>query len=215
MNNEYEQSLVRLKDSLDEWAAATIYNSENKLAKGMLRCVLETSSLVDNFSTWLLAGAGATSVLLISNLESISKYVGHINYKFTLGLVCLAMVFGVLEKIAALRITIYRASEKAGFEIASAVMEDHQMFENKIEGMAKPHGISVTTKIDIDRTFSIVINAYPRILHNYLKRIFSKAVNEPMYGYNKSIKIYFWQTLFALAEAISFVLFAASVVVDA
>lgn len=215
MNNEYEQSLLRLKGSLDIWATTTIHNSENKLAKGMLRSILDTSNLVDQFSTWLLAGAGATSVLLISNLESISKYVGSINYKFTLGLVCLAMVFGVLEKISALRITVYQAGEKAGFEIATAVMDEHQKIEIEIEGMAESHGISVKTNIDLERTFSIVMNAYPKIFHNYLKKIFLNSMSEPMYGYNKSIRVYLWQTLFAFSEVLSFILFAASVVVGA
>ena len=75
--------------------------------------------------------------------------------------------------------------------------------------------ISVKTNIDLERIFSIVINAHPEIFHNYLKRIFIKAIDEPMYGYNKSIQVYLWQTLFAFAEVLSFISFAASVVVGA
>lgn len=80
MNDEYKQALKRYEDSLDDWAKVTNHNSESKLAKGMLAGVLDTSTLVDQFSTWLLAGAGATSVLLISNLKSISELFGSINY---------------------------------------------------------------------------------------------------------------------------------------
>ncbi len=213
MNNEYQRSINNLKDSLDNWAKITIQNSEKKLAEGMLRGILDSSKFVDQFSTWLLAGAGATSVLLISNLGSISNIVGNLNYKITLAFICIAMVFGVLEKTAALIITIHQAGEKAGHDIALAIFSEHQKVEDEIEKISEQHKINVKTEINIERVFSMVIDTYPKPFQNYLKNIFVKILNDPMYAHKKSIKIYFWQIFFAFLEILSFILFAASIAV--
>ena len=215
MNSEYEKSVQNLKESLDDWAETTIHDTEEKLAKNLLGGILDTSKLVDQFSTWLLAGAGATSVLLISNLESISGLVGSINYQFTLGFVCMSLVFGVLAKIAALRITIHRVGEKAGHEIATAVLEEHEKVENEIDEIAEPHNIQVKTEIDIEHVLSIIINAYPKIFHKRFKESFIKIMNDPMYEQKKAIKIYIWQSAFTILEVISFLLFVVSVIVGA
>ena len=213
MNNKYEQSVNNLKGSLEDWAKITIQDSEKRLAEGMLRGILDSSKFIDQFATWLLAGAGATSVLLISNLESISNIVGSVNYKVTLAFVCMAMVFGVLAKIAALIITIHQAGEKAGHDIALAIFTEHQKVESEIEEMSEPHDINVKTNINIERVFSMVINAYPKPFQNYLKNMFIKILKDPMYAHKKSIKVYFLQILFTFIEVLSFILFAGSIAV--
>ena len=213
MNNEYQRSINNLKDSLDNWAKVTIQDSEKKLTEGMLRGVLDSSKFIDQFATWLLAGAGATSVLLISNLGSISNIVGSFNFKASLAFVCFAMIFGVLEKIAALIITIHQAGEKAGHDIALAILSEHQKVEDEIDKMSEPHNINVKTEINIERVFSMVIDAYPKLFQNYLKNMFVKILKDPMYSHKKSIKIYFWQIFFALIEVLSFILFAGSIAV--
>ncbi len=213
MNNRYQQSVNKLKGSLESWAKTTIQDSEKRLVEGMLRGVLDSSKFIDQFATWLLAGAGATSVLLISNLGSISNIVGNVNYKITLAFVCAAMIFGVLEKIAALIITIHQAGEKAGYDIALTIYSEHQKVESEIEEMAKPHDIDVKTRINIERVFSMFINAYPKPFQNYLKSMFVKILNDPMYAHKKSIKIYFWQIFFTFIEVLSFILFAGSIAV--
>lgn len=213
MNSKYEQSVNNLKGSLENWAKVTIQDSEKRLVEGMLRGVLDSSKYIDKFATWLLAGAGATSVLLISNLSSISNIVGNVNYKITLAFVCIAMIFGVLEKITALIITIHQAGEKAGQDIALAIYSEHQKVENKIEEMAEPHNIAVKTEINIERVFSMFIDAYPKPFQNYLKNMFVKIIKDPMYAHKKSIKIYFLQMFFTLIEVLSFILFAGSIAV--
>ncbi len=213
MNNKYQRSINNLKDSLDNWAEITIQDSEKKLVEGMLRGILESSKFIDQFATWLLAGAGATSVLLISNLGSISNIVGNLNYKVTLAFVCIAMIFGVLEKIAALIITIHQAGEKAGHDIALAIFSEHRKVEDEIEKISEPHDMNVKTDINIERVFSMVIDAYPKPFQNYIKNMFVKILNDSMYAHKKSIKIYFWQIFFAIIEILSFILFAASIAV--
>lgn len=213
MNNKYEQSINKLKDNLNDWAEITIQDSEKRLAEGALRVILDSSKFIDQFATWLLAGAGATSVLLISNLDSISNIVGNVNYKVTLAFVCIAMIFGVLEKIAALSITIDQAGEKAGYDIAFAISSEHKKVEDEIEKMAEPHDISVETEINIERVFSMVIEAYPKPFQNYLKNMFIKILKDPMYTYKKSIITYFWQIFFTFIEVLSFILFAGSIAV--
>lgn len=215
MTDKYEETVANLQNSLEDWSGTTVHTSESQLSKGILRSVLDTSSTVDQFATWLLAGAGATSVLLISNLDNISKFIGSLNYRVSLGFVCAAMVFGVLEKICSLSITIHRNAEKSGEKLAQEVLDAHNAVEEEIEKMAERHGIKVETEINIGRVFNNVIAAYPSFARNYLRKILLRILQDPMYAYKRSMRIYFMQTGFAALEVLMFILFVGSVVVGA
>lgn len=123
-------------------------------------------------------------------------------------------MFGVLEKVSALRITIHRSAEQAGEEIAVAVFNDYKKEIDEIEEMGEPHGIEVKTKINLEHVSSIFIDAYPKVYQKRLKKLLKKTANEPMYLQKKAITIYFWQSFFAIMEVISFIQFAVSIVVS-
>jgi len=211
-DKEYLEALQNFKQSLNEWAQDIKNHSEAELAKGMLRGILNTSPLMDQFSTWLLAGTGATTVFLISNIEKIIKFIGTGNFKLTLSFVCLSLIFGVLQKLFALQSTIQRTGEEFGRKLAEEVLEKHGTKEQEIEEMGAPHEVKVNTDIDIVKVFTIVINTYPIKVRPALAKQFKKVLENPMYGYEKGVRTHLIQLGFTALQIASFLGFVVVVI---
>lgn len=78
-------------------------NDENILErvaanKLLLLLAKHTSSSLDKFSSWLLAGFGAAFSLILINIESIANFIHLTNIRSGFFLYLLALFFGVIQK---------------------------------------------------------------------------------------------------------------------
>ena len=78
---ETEDPKLNLKKALKNWAEINKKNAEIGFTEGLFTGALVSSSIIDKFSTWLLAGTGATAALMIANLDKLSPVLGVAVFK--------------------------------------------------------------------------------------------------------------------------------------
>ncbi|MBL0211977.1 MAG: hypothetical protein IPQ13_13865 [Holophagaceae bacterium] len=77
----------------------------------------KTSSILDAFSGWLVAGFGAASVVLVSQYESIAKHLGvEAIHQFLILFLC-SLAIGVIEKYLFVGITSNSQGFAVGFDL--------------------------------------------------------------------------------------------------
>jgi hypothetical protein len=96
------------------------------------------SSLLDSFSGWLLGGFGATSALLVSQYDSVSKHIDpQIIHRF-LVLFLWALIFGICQKYLAMIIASSSQSSAIGREMgdkaaANSIPLDFEIIFSEME----------------------------------------------------------------------------------
>jgi len=66
-----EEPKHNLKEALNNWAEINRKNTEVGFVEGLFTGALIASPIIDKFSTWLLAGTGATAALMIANINKL------------------------------------------------------------------------------------------------------------------------------------------------
>jgi hypothetical protein len=76
-NIQQELSPSELADKLNK-------ETELNVSQLTYKAVLNSSAVLEKFSTWLLAGIGAMCALIITNINSISKIIDLLIIKYSL-----------------------------------------------------------------------------------------------------------------------------------
>lgn len=79
---------------------------------------LQTSSLIDSFSGWLIGGFGAAATLLVSQYESVSKHIGVCEIQAFLNYFILALIIAIFQKYIAIIIKASSIGAMEGKELA-------------------------------------------------------------------------------------------------
>ena len=90
-NIQQELSPLELADKLNK-------ETELNISQLTYKAILNSSAVLEKFSTWLLAGIGATCALIITNINSISKIIDPSILKYSLLLLVISGVLGFLCK---------------------------------------------------------------------------------------------------------------------
>jgi hypothetical protein len=84
---------------------------------------------VDSFSGWMMGGHGLAATILVSQFATLAKHLSGCAIKWTLCLFVGSLVFGMLEKYAALLVT----SASAGAKVGREAFARHELVDPKIE----------------------------------------------------------------------------------
>jgi len=107
---EPEDPKLNLKHALDNWAEINKKNAEIGFTEGLFTGALASSSIIDKFSTWLLAGTGATAALMIANLDKLSPVLGGETFRQSIYLLLVSALFGFLAKYKSIHCQIMLAT---------------------------------------------------------------------------------------------------------
>jgi hypothetical protein len=92
----------------------------------------KSSSTLDIFSGWLLAGFGAGFALLLANLDSITKFLSLSNLKLGASLFLISAVLAVLEKLIASFVASGAGAGIEGGELGKKLAEDDVEFDRTV-----------------------------------------------------------------------------------
>lgn len=104
----------------------------------------KTSSILDSFSGWLTGGFGATSALLVSQYESISKHIDTVVIHHFLILFFCSLCLGVIEKYLAAGVGAYTQASAIGREmgekaaVASITLDFEVIFKETKKSLLPP-----------------------------------------------------------------------------
>ena len=193
-----------LKKSLNNWANLNNKNAEIGFTEALFTGVLVSSSIIDKFSTWLLAGSGATAALMIANLDKLSPVIGVTTFRQSIYILVISALFGFLAKYKSINCQIIFSTGEEIKKRILPVLKVHEEDEEKIESMAKEYEIEVNTKIDIEFVIKEYCRAFPKIMHSRLLRDFNQGINDRLAQGRKSANGLFWQGNYTVLQFFTF-----------
>lgn len=195
-------------DPLIEWNRLNKENAENALISAMFSSLISTSPVIDRFSSWLLAGTGATAALLVANADKLVPFLSNAGFRVTGALLVASAVFGLISKARAVQCQIGADNDQRIRELMRPILEKHSQDEEKIQGFAETRGSSLATELDLGRVLSEFAKPFPRWVGWLLSRHLAKHAGNPQIGYLLPIRFYLSQSMFAFFQVVSFLAFA-------
>ena len=194
------------KDPLLEWNRLNKENAEHGFVSSIYQSMSETTTTIDKFSMWLLAGTGATGALLITQIESVLPHLSQKGFKVCMALLVISAICGFIAKFKSLRCETQTQMQRRLAELATPVFEKHGKDEKEIEKYAEQRGIQLETDIEL----SNIIIEFSRPFSWWVKWLISRQVErtegDRQAGFHYSVRAYmsqlnwtFFQSIFFLA----------------
>lgn len=194
-------------DPLLKWNQLNITNVEQNIASAMFASMISTSPIVDRFSTWLLAGTGATATLLITSANDLLPLLTENGFKICGGFLVLSGAFGFLAKHRAISCQIAYENDVKVREAMFPILEKHTQDEKQITAHAEQRGIQVNTELDMKNVLQEFSKPFPRIVRWLIARYLKKNEGNRQVGYIKPVKSYYKQCALTVWQALTFMAF--------
>jgi hypothetical protein len=179
-------------------SAPETISTENELLRAYVSSLIGTTGTIDKFTSWLLAGIGAISSIIVANINSISSIISTTSIKASLYLLAMAFIFGLIQKILSLWLSIDIDEESKLRESLKDLGErGHGVIISKTEGL---------TKKVIDRFREL----HPRIN----KKLMSKNKDDIDGPLKRRVHIYYWQYFWVGLSLGSFLLFMLVLIIN-
>lgn len=163
-----------------------MWTKEQELAIQLLLSMLEIVPEVDRVNTWMLAGAGATAALVVSNIESVVNATHNVIPGLLLSLLAISALFGCLAKFFGTK------SSNARILMQSML---RALNENR--------------ETDVQVALDEYLSAFPAWLRILMLRGAKKGTEDPLFGFKKSANMAMKQSFYTVWQALFFVAFIA------
>lgn len=206
MNNENEEE--KIAHSFNSWIATLIKTTETNLAQHMLLATAKGSPAIERANSFFLTVTGASAGLIISNLDRLQGIIDYCRIKYSLVLLVVGALFGLLSKVLGIRAGI----ELEGIEYTAQQLNFiSKQFNDQIQNAvnaARTNGIKLMQDLQID--FPKVIKEVSRGLSFWMKRKISSLHHEqisadPLLRYHAVVRMYHKQSFFALLHFVCYI----------
>jgi hypothetical protein len=197
-------------DPLIEWNRINKENAEQGFVSALFQSMTETSPLIDKFSTWLLAGTGATGALFITQIKSILPYLKPEGFKVCLVVLVISAILGFIAKYHSLRCEIQSNVQSKLSELIKPVFAKHEEDETKIQDYAEKKGIELETEISLSKIMDEFSRPFPFWVKWLINRKITKTAGERQAGFHIAVKSYMSQLRWTFFQACMFLGFMLS-----
>ena len=191
-------------DPLLEWNRLNKENAEQGFVSSLYQSMAETTTVVDKFSLWLLAGTGATGALLVTQIKSVLPYLTQQGFKVCMVILVVSAIFGFIAKYYSLRCEIQNKTQTKLTELVKPILEKHEQDEDEIQGYAAQKGIQLQSDID----FALIITEFSRPFPRWVKWLIARKVKQTsgdrQAGFHVAIKAYISQLRWTFLQACLF-----------
>jgi hypothetical protein len=214
MENIDKRPTVQQGLSALELAETLKKNTELNISQLSFRAILNSSLVLEKFSTWLLAGIGATCALTITNINSITKIIDPSVIKYSLLILVVSGLLGFLCKYYSIKIQILLELDEIIRSKIPEIMSHHIEEEKRVHGKAIEQGIPVNTVPDIMGSTRKPFDSVPWFKRKSALKGLEKGVEDPLFGYRRGIRFLYFQSVVTILEFICFFIFIIIVAVN-
>jgi hypothetical protein len=194
-------------DPLVEWNRLNVSNAEQSLIEAFYLSTIAGSESVDRYSSWLLAGIGATAALMVSGVSSIVPFLTQQGFKYSLVILVAAGLAGMLAKLRALQVRVFLNARSSVHELFPPIISAHLEAEEAIKAHAQERSLVLPTEIDINRVAESVFSAFPRFMRSSLKRRLQEGIADRTSSSKRAVRDFVYQTGFTMLQSILFLAF--------
>lgn len=207
MENIDKKSTVQQELSASELAETLNKNTELNISQLTFKAILNNSLVLEKFSTWLLAGIGATCALTITNINSITKIVDPSIIKYSLLVLIVSGLLGFLCKYYSIQIQIILEIDEILRNKLPEIMSSHIEEEKRVHGKAIEQGILVNTVPDIMGSMRKAIDSVPWFKRKSALKGFENGAKDPLFGYHRAMRFVYCQSVATILEFVCFLIF--------
>ena len=200
MNNSESKDLL-------EWNRLNKENAEQGFVSSLFQSMAETTSLVDKFSLWLLAGTGATGALLITQIKSVLPHLSQQGFKTCLVVLVTSAICGFIAKYFSLRCEIQNNTQSKLLELTKPIFEKHKGDEDSIIKYAEKRGIELQSEMDFSAIITEFSRPFPWWVRLLIARKIKQTSGDRQAGYHVAIRAYMSQLSWTFFQASLFLVF--------
>jgi hypothetical protein len=198
---------VNTEDPLIEWNRLNKENAEHGFVSSLYQSMSETTTTVDKFSMWLLAGTGATGALLIAQIKSVLPHLTQNGFKVCMVLLVISAICGFLAKYKSLHCEIQTQMQIKLVELTKPVFEKHKKDEEVISKYAEQRGIQLDTEIELSKIITEYSRPFPWWLKKLIERKVEQMAGDRQAGFHTTVKAYMSQLRWTFFQAVLFLSF--------
>lgn len=192
-------------DPLLAWNEFNKSTTKQNLINCLFGAISTASPTIDRFSTWLLAGTGATAALLVAHMDAILPFLSPTIFKVCGLLLLVSGVVGFIAKYKAIQCQIASNVLNKIAEAIGPILEKHNEGSLKIATHAKARGLELETDVDMDGVIREFIKPFPALIRWLIAR---KLAKQPMQtAYLLPFKACLWQGYLCLLQTAVFIAF--------
>ena len=178
---------------------------------------IEISPVIDNYSTWMLAGCGAIAALMINNVQSIIPFLGENGFKISIYILICSAISGLFQKYRSLCVQSFITFANKIINSANSLNSFQQNAFNELNQEANKHGIhlDVSPEIDLENYRKEVSKLLPFFLRRKTLKNFDLGAKDDLHGWRKMVKSFKHQIVYFIFQFVLFIaffVFAASLV---
>jgi len=145
-------------DPIIVWNDLTKENVKQEIVSAMYLSMSKSTTIIDKFSLWLLAGTGATGALLITQVSSVLPYLSLEGFQVCIYILVASALFGFFAKYRSIQCEIQVENLQYQQDNIVPIFNNHANTEKEISKLAPQAGVQVETGLDV-----------LEIMHEFLK----------------------------------------------
>lgn len=190
-----------------EWNRLNKENAEHGFVSALFQSMSESSPLVEKFSMWLLAGTGATSALLITQIESVLPYLSAQGFKSCLVVLVLSAIAGFVAKYFSLRCEIQNKVQSKLAKLLVPVLKKHEEDENRIQEYAEQREITLQTDMEFLNIMNEFAKPFPFWVRWLIARKVQRLAGNRQAGFHMAVQAYISQIRWTFFQVVLFLVF--------
>lgn len=204
-----ENSLKQIKTELESRARKVNEECGRNFLRISISSTIEISPVIDNYSTWMLAGCGAIAALMINNVQSIIPFLGERGFKISIYILVCSVISGLFQKYRSLCVQAFITFSDKIMSSANSLNSFQQNAFNELNQEANKHSIQldVAPEIDIQNYRNEVSKLLPFFLRRKALKNFDMGAKDDLHGWRKMIKSFKHQIVYFIFQFLLFLAF--------
>lgn len=195
-------------EHIEKWEELINHNFHRSMVDAASTGVIETHSVFDKFSSWMLVGCGATAALMIVNIDKIIPYISTIGLRYAIVFLTLSACCGFVAKYFEINASISEAAGQKTAAIMKARVSEYEDAMKEFDDLIKDTGYQAKESPTYEQFAESFIGLFP---YKYLRKklrqqvIQKSALPEP--GNRKAIHAVVHQSIIVCFQAAFYVVF--------
>lgn len=205
--NDSRDEKLRIREELKRLAENANRRAENEFLRIVMASIVESSPIIDKYSTWLLAGCGAMASIMIANVKAVIPFLGSLGFKISLYLLTISAIIGLLQKFRAMKVQSFSVITERLFTRAESIRQNHQQAFAELQKAATEHGVELEVGLDMNlqRIRSEMAAFTPFFLRTKTLAHFDKGAKDELHGWREAVGGLRWQIYFFGVQFLLFV----------
>ncbi|MHA0274773.1 hypothetical protein [Enterobacter ludwigii] len=195
-------------EHIEKWEDLINQNFHRGMVDAASLGVIETHSVFDKFSSWLLVGCGATAALMIVNIDKIIPYISTTGLRYAIVFLTLSACCGFFAKYFEINASIAESAGQKTSTLMSARASEYENAMKTFDELTKDSGYQPKEGPSYSEFAQSFINLFPyKFLREKLRKHVIRETGLPEPGNRKAVHAVVHQSMLVCLQAAFYIVF--------